>query len=95
MPMGKGEKMTKEDMIDTVKVVMSYLYKDVGDTWYGDLLSDVLEELMNNGDAEPVAHAHIDDGRCTACGTKVSAWASDFKLCPYCGAKMDKDSNYS
>ena len=48
------ELRSAEDMINTVKVVMNYLYKDVGDTWYGDLLSDVLEELMNNSDAEPV-----------------------------------------
>lgn len=57
---------TKEDMIDTIKVVMNYLYKDVGDTWYGDLLSDVLEEL-NNGDAVEVV-------RCKDCKWQITAY---------------------
>jgi hypothetical protein len=63
---------TREDMIDTIKVVMSYLYKDVGDTWHGDLLSDVLEELTNNSDTVEVV-------RCKDC-----KWFHSYKTAIWC-----------
>lgn len=84
--------MTKEDMIDTIKIVMSYLYKNVGDTWHGDLLSDVLDELMDN---DSVKHGHwevVDEAEprrygCSVC--KRLSWTED-NYCSFCGAKMDE-----
>ena len=35
-------------------------------------------------------HGHIDDGECTICHHKISAWANDFKMCPYCGAIIEE-----
>ena len=88
--------MAKDDMIDNIKAVMNYLYKDIGDTWYGNLLSDVLEELMNNGDFELIRHGHwevVDETEprrygCSVC--KKLSWTED-NYCPHCGTKMDEE----
>ncbi len=70
-------------MIANLEAVVKYLY-DQGETWFGNLADDVLEELKNI-DAEPVNHGHWEwdeDGidwnigawKCSECRSTAEAW---------------------
>lgn len=59
---------------------------------------DTIIDVQPTVDAEPVRHGHwIYDFssplKCSSCGIKSKAneitLRTDFKFCPYCGAKMD------
>lgn len=70
--------------------------------WVGDLRSEVIG--APTADVAPVVHGHfVHDGQlyvggldwfhCSSCGRLAAGAEARFDYCPWCGARMDGDSD--
>lgn len=82
----------------TMLAEIERLYR-VGHPYSATVVSDVIKklDLEPSVDAEPVVHGYwrvnretvmINNFKCSVCG---KACDEGYKICPHCGAKMDKE----